>query len=340
MSSSAMPAQQGSEGEIPGSVLGEAADWLMRMQEGDLNRQEIRHFQAWCQRSAHHAEAWRRVQAVLGTFTQVPDTLGRRLIPELAAGARRRQRGRRQILAGLGALAIVGPASWMMVRRVQPHWDWSADYRTRIGEIRELVLPDGSLVVMNTGSAIALQFSEAERRVNLLAGEVMIQTRPDTQARARPFLVQTAQGTAQALGTRFSVRTGDGVTRVEVFEGRVMVRRTDGDEPLAVLPPGQALTFSRDGEQQAEAVDETALMWRNDMLLVRDMPLQALLQELGRYRNGLLRCSEGAANLRVSGAFPLLDTDASLALLTETLPVKVLRRTRYWVTVVLDAEEA
>lgn len=64
------------------------------------------------------------------------------------------------------------------------------------------------------------------------------------------------------------------------------------------------------------------------------MRLDHLLAELSRYRPGLLRCSEAVASLRITGSFQLDDTDAALALVANTLPVRIERRTRYWVTVV------
>ncbi|MET0609860.1 MAG: iron dicitrate transport regulator FecR, partial [Pseudomonas caspiana] len=57
------------------------------------------------------------------------------------------------------------------------------------------------------------------------------------------------------------------------------------------------------------------------------------LAELGRYRPGMLRCHSAVAELKVSGAFSLRDTDASLRLLNDTLPISVSNMTRYWVTV-------
>jgi len=69
------------------------------------------------------------------------------------------------------------------------------------------------------------------------------------------------------------------------------------------------------------------------MLLAQRMRLADLLDELGRYRRGVLRCHASVAALTVSGAFPLRDTDASLRLLQETLPVKISSLTGYWVTV-------
>lgn len=69
------------------------------------------------------------------------------------------------------------------------------------------------------------------------------------------------------------------------------------------------------------------------MLAARDMPLADLIAELARHRPGVLRCHPAVAALRVSGVFPLRDTDASLDLLIQTRPLALRNRTRYWVSV-------
>ena len=69
------------------------------------------------------------------------------------------------------------------------------------------------------------------------------------------------------------------------------------------------------------------------MMVARNMRLADLLAELGRYRPGVLRCHDDVAGLSVSGAFPLQDTDASLRLLQDTLPIRVSSLTRYWVAI-------
>ncbi|CAM4212607.1 FecR domain-containing protein [Kerstersia similis] len=324
---------------IDARVLGEAADWLVRMQEGSLDEGEQRRFDEWCQRSGQHVEAWRRAQSVLGTFCQVPEGLGRCLLPELAGNAGRNWEGRRRALRGLGVFALAAPAIWLLLRQMPAHLDWSAHYRSAVGQMREVYLPDGTLVVLNTATAVALDFSATARRVRLLAGEILISTQPDNEPQPRPFFVETAQGTAQALGTRYSVRQYGDATSVAVFDGRVLVRRKGDERALALLEPGQGLWFADEGTPQSFEARDTSLMWREGMLMARDMPLGELLQELGRYRHGVLNVSPAARDLRVSGAFPLADTDGSLVLLAETLPIQVRRRTRYWVTV-MRADEA
>ena len=69
------------------------------------------------------------------------------------------------------------------------------------------------------------------------------------------------------------------------------------------------------------------------MISAHNMRLEDFLAELGRYRNGLLRCSEAVAGLRVSGIYQLDDTDQVLKLVAQSLAIDVTYRSRYWVTV-------
>jgi transmembrane sensor len=69
------------------------------------------------------------------------------------------------------------------------------------------------------------------------------------------------------------------------------------------------------------------------MLVVRDQRLADVVAELARHRPGFLRCAPEVADLRVSGALSLRDTDAALQALSERLPITVQRVTRYWVSV-------
>ncbi|MGV2834146.1 hypothetical protein ACNPOQ_10385, partial [Pseudomonas shirazensis] len=73
--------------------------------------------------------------------------------------------------------------------------------------------------------------------------------------------------------------------------------------------------------------------WVDGMLVAAQMRLADFLDELSRYRHGRLSCSEQVANLRISGSYPLDDSERILQMLEVALPVSVRRFTRYWVTV-------
>jgi ferric-dicitrate binding protein FerR (iron transport regulator) len=72
--------------------------------------------------------------------------------------------------------------------------------------------------------------------------------------------------------------------------------------------------------------------WSDGLLVTRNMRLIDFLAEVRRYRPGYLGCSMDIADLRLSGAFRLEDTDKLLAILPRILPVHVRYRTRWWVS--------
>ena len=69
------------------------------------------------------------------------------------------------------------------------------------------------------------------------------------------------------------------------------------------------------------------------MLVAAHMRLADFLAELGRYRRGQLNCDPKVADLLISGTYPVDDSERVLDLLAVSLPVRIKRFTRYWVTV-------
>ncbi|MGC6370788.1 FecR domain-containing protein [Pseudomonas sp. K2I15] len=304
-------------------ILGEAADWMVQLQSGCATDEDRRAIAQWQGRSAQHAQAWQRAQAILGDFNSVPAAIAGDTLKRIG---RKKPLGRRQ---ALGLLLAAAPAAWLAYRQV-PWQQWTADQHTAIGEQKNLTLPDGTRLLINTGSSLNIAFSDQVRRIELLKGEVLITTAKDSAH--RPFIVQTRHGTARALGTRFSVRVGEQRSRVAVTEGAVELLPEHASQGV-IVKAGEQGAFSADRVAFVQPLDVSALTWENGMLLAQHMRLADLLDELGRYRAGVLRCHDSVANLTVSGAFSLRDTDASLHLLQETLPVKVSSLTGYWVTV-------
>ena len=71
------------------------------------------------------------------------------------------------------------------------------------------------------------------------------------------------------------------------------------------------------------------------MLVADRMRLTDFAAELSRYRSGIVRVDPTVAHVRVSGAFPLRDTDKALAMLVSTYEVDAITRLRgHWITLV------
>lgn len=316
-------------GAVDPKIVRQAADWWSRLRE-DATDEDRRRFERWRQAQPEHELAWQRLNALTRDVAAGVAEAG----GEVAARTLRQApviQSRRNVMRWMVSAAGLGLGTWAAsqsgaVRAL------SADLRTGTGERRVVTLPDGTLLELNTASALDLRFTASRRELVLLEGEIQVTTGRDPLG--RPFTVRTRAGVLTPVGTRFLVRDlEDGRVRVAVMEGAVDVRGLDPNAaPRRVAAGGQA-EFSAAGGFAAEPLDAGTSAWLNGMLIADEMPLSGFLRELSRYRPGLLTCSGEAAGLRVVGAFPLMDSDQVLAMLQEVLPVRVRRYTRYWVTV-------
>lgn len=291
----------------------EAALWLARMQSRDATEAEREAFHVWLRADDAHASAYEDMQSLWGELGDI----------ELAPVEQRKRRGpRRAMLAGVAGLCLIGLAA-LFAEKSGLKDRWQADYYTEIGETRLLSLEDGSRISLNTDTAIAVHYSQKERRITLLRGEAYFDVAKNPE---RPFIVEDGALTAKALGTHYSVRTGNGALpqEVQVEEGRVEV--TTGAE-IAVLTPGEAVTLGGDGRLVRARKDvANSMAWREGKLVFSGQPLREVLDILSQYRRGrIVILDEAAARQHVSGIFDLKDTDQALTILEESLPVSVSR---------------
>lgn len=310
------------------AIVQKAAQWMARLWADDACEADHAACRRW--RAAHpdNELAWRRLLAFDSKLQSVPQHAAPVLMEPAAKGGLPRRRA----LQALAAAALTAGAL-PMVRDSRAWREISSDHSTGVGEIREVVLADGTRLLLNTASAVDARFDEATREVLLLAGEILITTSPDPAAPPRPFMVRSRHGTIRALGTRFTVRLDDDVSRVAVYEGAVRIQPDEAPHAGLQLDAGQRSAFSGHRVQPPSAAAKSEAAWSQGLLVAENMRIEDFLRELGRYRPGLLRCSPEVADLSVTGVFPLADTDRALANLELALPVRVAYRTRYWVTV-------
>jgi len=253
-------------------ILGEAADWLVQLQSGAATDDDHRAVQAWCQRSSQHALAWQRAEAILGEFRRLPAPVTGETLRRLS---RQGAVSRRQALQRVGMWLLAAPAAWMAWREA-PWQQWAADARPAGGEQLSLTLADGSHVLLNTHTAIDIRFDARQRRIALLAGEVLVTSANDPATPPRPLVVTTPQGHARALGSRFSVRIDGALTRVAVLQGTVANRPLHAAASVQ-LKAGERTAFDADRVLPATPLEKGDLAWEHGMLLARDMRLADLL---------------------------------------------------------------
>jgi transmembrane sensor len=242
-------------------ILEEASEWFVDFRVGDVDSFARERFDEWLRRSPEHIRAYMEIAK---TYVELPalkmagsldvDTLiayahsGENVVPfgntesvrphgpesmatetthpeQRSRRAGRNPHPRRRFLAVAAsacALTIAGAVWWQSARNPL--------YATDIGERRSITLADGSTVDLNARSRIRVEFSGAERRVELLDGQALFQVAKDKN---RPFIVRSGDASIRAVGTQFDVyRKADGTT-VTVLEGRVAVYSTAHVAPTA-----------------------------------------------------------------------------------------------------------
>lgn len=249
-------------------------------------------------------------------------------------------------MAAVGGTAVLG---WATLRDggLMGGWStWTADYATATGEVREFALPGGTRVVLNTASAVDVDFSGAERRLRLLAGEALF---GGTGGRnPRPLVVTSPQGALRAGGAhvdgarvdaredapRFALRLEGATALLTVFEGVVNIDTSaSASGQRRRVPAGQQVRFDARRLSPSEPADAARQSWSRGVLLAQDIPLGELIAELGRYSRRHYSVAPEVASLRVLGGYPWRDPDRVLTMLQSVLPIRVRRPLPWWVSI-------
>lgn len=292
----------------------EAAQWLALQDAGELDAERAAALASWRARSSAHEALWQKAETLRQRFAGVP-------APLAVACLDRPDPQRRKLLGQALALGTLAPLAWLGYQQL-PMQRWRADLRTATGERRTIQLADGSRLQLNTASAVDLALREGRQQVQLLEGEIALDS-------VAPLQVHTAQGRVLATRASFCVRTLAQGCQVCVTDGEVSLRPLQGG--ALTLQAGQRVLMAAGAIGAPQPFDARMPGWSQGLLIVDNQPLGDFLRELDRYRPGLLRWDPALERLAVTGTFQLDDSDRILALLAASLPLQVHYRTRYWV---------
>ncbi|WP_338746581.1 FecR domain-containing protein [Pseudomonas putida] len=304
-------------------TLEAAATWYVQLNDGASDDTRTQAWRQWLQASPQHAAAWARVEKLQQQWAMVPPQAA---LSSLGAA----QAQRRDVLKVLSLLLAMGGGGWLAAEQV-PYRALLAQQRTHGGERRAMQLEDGSQLELNVNTALDVRYDGKVRAIQLYQGEILV--RPISGLEQRPFIVHTEDGSVLNRSTEFSMRKLAQQTRVGVLQGSVEVRPQHYPDRVLQLQASQQVNFDRDDFATAHALPVDSTAWLQGMLSVNDWQLGDFVEELGRYRQGVLRCASSIRSMSISGAFRIDDTDIALANLPKTLPVKVRYISRFWVSV-------
>jgi len=179
------------------AIEAEASAWVVQVDSGAMSEGDIHDLKEWINRSPHHKHSF---QKMASAFMEIGALLEQ---TEPAKISRNKPIEKPffsiPMMISIAATMLVG--FFVVTGRLQepvlkdvP----TMQYVANLGEQKEVVLSDGSVVTLNTKSRIDVSYSDSKRTINLVYGEALFDVAKDPE---RPFLVQTNQGLVRAVGT-------------------------------------------------------------------------------------------------------------------------------------------
>jgi transmembrane sensor len=310
-----------------------AASWHTRIGSG-LTEAQRRRFESWIAKPAN-AREFHAQRALLDVAAELQGVPRAEVLASLEQPAQPAAAGLRARLAAVPVWAA-GVAAAAVILTVAIGWSalrtegyLPQTYRTATGQVRNVVLPDGSVVGLNTRTELEWVGSPEDRRVRLIKGEAYFQVVHDP---SRPFRILLAHSQVQVLGTRFDVyQLADGDVRVSVISGTVAVEGLESGAGAAPswsrsLTGGQQIEYSPVGlvADVHDIVAPKVISWRHGMLETQGEPLADFVSDLSRYTSERIVIADPrAAVQRVGGAFSIHNIDGTLDRLGRIAPVTV-----------------
>ena len=299
-------------------ILKEAAEWIVLIQASALTDAQQIEFETWKNQSEAHQTAWLKAEYLLSSFEDFPEN-GQEIIKK-GNHAARFQWTKQLVVACIACLGSI--IAW----NSEYKYLWLSDYSTAIGQQKNVILKDGTQLQLNTDTALDVRYTPHQRTLRLHYGEIQIHTAKETHS-DRPFFVETENAHLQALGTVFNVqylKNKQQQTCLGVIESAVKVTLNQSKK-MTVVQAGEQLCFDDTDFKALGQLDPNVLVWKNQMIMAFEMPLEQLFQEIGRYQHQYVDIAPQLKALKVSGSYPVNNLTQLQSALELSYPIRMQR---------------
>jgi len=299
-----------------------AEAWLVRMGRPGVSARDLEAFEAWLDADPARLDDYQALKATQREARALKAELTAELATIPARPRRTTARSRGLLVAGpvLAALcvAVVGVA--LRPRLASDPMAGATTYAAATGEIREVLLADGSHVTLDTGSTIRVAMADDARHVVLDRGQAYFDVRHDT---ARPFDVGVGDRRVVVTGTRFVTTLAGEAASVALLQGSVSLMSGSGQ--TLKMKPGDGVSYRvRLTGQSWSHIDPVEIApWRERRLVFRDAPVTEVVAQLSRYTPVRLVADPALARVRVTAVFPLDGEDSVVERIDRLLPVAI-----------------
>jgi transmembrane sensor len=319
-----------SDKEIRLAIAEQASAWFVDNRDGALDRDARARFIAWLRASPVHVGEYLAIAALACDLktaakgTEIPlDTLLARarqadqlatLNPSGRLSVTTHSRvPRLWLFAAAATLACIALTTLLMTRNGE-RFGLPKTYRTAHGEQTKEMLPDGSVLHLNTDSQVTVHYSSRERLIVLDRGEALF----EVLHTERGFRVVAGNAQVLDVGTQFDVYRKTNSVLITVVDGTVAVY-TGPPQPtptaLSVSAGYQVEVGGQVGVPRPVDV-RAAVGWLERQIAFENQPLGDVAKEFNRYGHVPIEIdSQELRSLHITGVFDAYDTDSFVAFL-------------------------
>jgi ferric-dicitrate binding protein FerR (iron transport regulator) len=224
----------------------------------------------------------------------------------------------------------------LLIGGVAFYFNWkSATIRvaTNYGEIKTIMLPDGSKITLNAHSSVSYlkHWRSSIARKVTLEGEAFFQVKHlnENQNRIKEserFIVSTSDLNVEVLGTTFDVRNRRGETNVILETGKVRVAFNNANQKDITMLPGEMIAYQPLTNELHRSVTDPVLetSWKDRKLILNNATVNTIIQYLeDNYGYKVVLRDTAIGNKKMEGTLLLDNFQDILFVLSTSLDIKI-----------------
>lgn len=312
-------------------IQSQACEWISKLDRG-LKSDEEAMLQDWVNESPANYKSLVDMASLWDDLSVLNELKG--LIANSGVKKRKTKQWFMPVSAAASFLVLV-LVGWVTYSHITPS---SSTYSeapitqfasTKVGEQKNLVLSDGSEILLNTQTSVKIDYYSDKRVVHLLQGEAHFDVASN---KSRPFTVYAGEHSVTAVGTAFNMEFLDSrQLELVVTEGKVLVKNSpkQGDAGQvvtadSVIQNQGVLVFSgerawvSDRIERRESLTQSEmsqnLAWQEGQLVFSGDNLESVLKEISRYSSqDFIIDNDALKQTQVAGYFKVGDINSLLA---------------------------
>lgn len=202
------------------------------------------------------------------------------------------------------------------------------EWETSYGQSKKIVLPDGSVVVLNANSSVSYpsKWDDESPREIWLKGEGFFSV--THKSNSQRFVVHTNDLDVQVLGTKFNVNTRRGKTRVILNSGKVKLFLQKEQSSVVEMRPGDLVDFSATQARLLKKAVKASnySSWVENKLVFEESTLKEVAQVLeDNYGFKITFTDPELAKLSFTGTIDSGNVDLLFTILRKTFNLSIIK---------------